>query len=223
MLEPHCGSEGSGLLVIIYRNNQFLFSVTSIDTGQRRRLDMRNVTVKELMIRIEEYATVTHNDNLHDAILLLEKFNLSFEQSQHKNQLILVLDKGGAVAGKITMKDILIALEPNYKNLDGMEVLSRSGFSSTLIKSMLETNALWLEPLEFICARASRLKVKDLVSPTENGEYIDKDATLGEAVHQLIISPFIALLVTNGSEVVGVLRLSDVFAIICQKIQTCEV
>ena len=36
------------------------------------------------------------------------------------------------------MKDILVALEPNYGKVEGMEVLERSGFSPDLIKELSE-------------------------------------------------------------------------------------
>ena len=106
-----------------------------------------------------------------------------------------MLDESGNVVGKITMKDILFALEPNYGNLEGMEALSRSGHSPDLIKSMLEENALWLEPLQFVCERATQLKVSDFVSPPEDTEYVDENATLGEAIHQLVVYPYHSLLV----------------------------
>ena len=50
-------------------------------------------------------------------------------------------------------------------------------------------------------------------------EYIDENATLGEATHQLIVQPYLSLLVTSGDEVVGILRLSDVFTKICDIIK----
>ncbi|MBW1644528.1 MAG: CBS domain-containing protein [Deltaproteobacteria bacterium] len=121
------------------------------------------------------------------------------------------------------MKDILIALEPNYGKLEGMGVLSRSGYSPDLIKSMLEDNALWLEPFQFVCERACQLKVSDFVKPTEDSEYVDEKATLAEAIHQLVVYPHQSLLVTRDKKVVGILRLTDVFTKICDKIKTCEI
>jgi hypothetical protein len=117
------------------------------------------------------------------------------------------------------MKDILVALEPNYGKLEGMEVLERSGYSPDMIKGMLEDNALWVEPLQFICERAAGLKLGDFIQAPSDDEHIDENATLGEATHQLIISPYLSLLVTSGDEVVGILRLSDVFAKICDIIK----
>ena len=182
---------------------------------------MRTITVKELMVPLEEYATVLREATLFEAVLALEKAQAALVQSQYKHRAILILDQSKKVLGKITMKDILIALEPNYGNLEGMEVLSRSGYSPELIKTMLENNALWLEPLQFICERATQLKVKDFMSPTKDDEHIDENATLDEAVHQLVMYPYISLLVTRADKVVGILRLSDVFIKICDKIKTC--
>jgi hypothetical protein len=117
------------------------------------------------------------------------------------------------------MKNILIALEPNYGKMEGTGVLERSGYSPDLIRSMLENSALWTEPLQFFGERAAKLKVGDLIYAPSEDEYIDENATLGEAIHQLIMYPFLSLLVTSGEAVVGILRLSDVFTKVCDIIK----
>jgi CBS domain-containing protein len=172
---------------------------------------MRTITVKELMVPIKKYATVPREATLREAILALEKAQKSLDPTRHKHRAILVLDASGKVVGKITMKHILIALEPNYGKVEGTGVLERSGYSPDLIRSMLENNALWTEPLQFFRERAAKLKVGDLIHAPSEDEYIDENATLGEAIHQMIVNPYISLLVTSGDEVLGILRLSDVF------------
>ena len=184
---------------------------------------MKTITVKELMVPLEAYATVSREATLREAVFALEKAQLTLDASRHKHRAILVLDERGKVASKITMKNILLALEPNYGKVEGIGVLERSGYSPDLIKDMLENNALWAESLQFFCEQAARLKVSDFIqAPSEEGEYIDENATIGEAIHQLIVYPFHSLLVTSGKEVVGILRLSDVFSKICDEIKTCE-
>ena len=180
---------------------------------------MKTITVKELMVPLEAYATVPREATLREAILALEKAQMSLDPSRHKHRAILVLDEGGKVVSKITMKNILLALEPNYGKVEGMGVLERSGFSPDLIKDMLENNALWAEPLQFFAERATRLKVIDFIHAPSENEYIDENATLGEATHQLVVQPYLSLLVTSEDEVVGILRLSDVFAKICDIIR----
>jgi len=180
---------------------------------------MKTITVKELMVPITKYATVPQEATLREVVLALEKSQMSLDPSQHKHRAILVLDEGGKVVGKMTMKDILVALEPNYGKVEGMGVLERSGFSPDLIRSMLTDNALWTEPLQFFRKRATNLKVSEFIQAPSESEYIDGNATLGEATHQLVVYPYLSLLVTSGDEVVGILRLSDVFTKICDIIK----
>jgi CBS domain-containing protein len=182
---------------------------------------MKTITVKELMVPLEAYATVSREGTLREAILALEKAQMALDPSRHKHRAILVLDESGKVVSKITMKNILVALEPNYGKVEGMGVLERSGYSPDLIRSMLEDNALWTEPLQFVRERATKLKVGDFIQAPSEGEYIDDNATLGEAIHLLVVYPYHSLLVTSGDEVVGILRLSDVFSKICDEIKTC--
>lgn len=180
---------------------------------------MKRIKVKELMVPLKGYATVPREATLREAVLALEKAQMTLDPSQHKHRAILVLDESGKVVSKITMKNILVALEPNYGKVEGMDVLERSGFSPDLIKDMLEDSVLWAEPAQFFCERAAKLKVSDFIQAPAEGEYIDDNASLGEAIHQLVVSPFHSLLVSSGDEVVGILRLSDVFTKICDIIK----
>jgi len=174
------------------------------------------------MVPLKDYATVSREATLREAVRALEKAQSVLEPMQYHHRAILVLDKNGNVLGKLTMKDILIALEPNYGKLEGMDVLIRSGHSAELINSMLEKSAFWHEPLQFVCERAVQLKVKDVVMHPGENEHVDENAPLGEAIHQLIVYPYNSLLVTRDEKIVGILRLSDVFATVCEKIKNCK-
>jgi CBS domain-containing protein len=56
--------------------------------------------------------------------------------------------------------------------------------------------------------------------PTE-GEYISAGATLDEAIHLLIMGSHQSLLVTRDENIVGILRLTDVFAAIFHTMKEC--
>jgi predicted transcriptional regulator len=60
-----------------------------------------------------------------------------------------------------------------------------------------------------------------MVTPTPK-ERIAEESSLQEAVHQLIVGNHQSLLVTRDSEIVGVLRLTDVFSKICGLIKACR-
>jgi CBS domain containing-hemolysin-like protein len=183
---------------------------------------MRSISVKELMVPIGEYATVSEAANLYEAVLALEKAQETVNEKDYKHRAILVLDDRQKVVGKISMFRVLISLEPKYQQLEAEGVLARSGYSPEMIETMLRDNALWSEPLEFICSRAADLKVTDFMEIPTGGAYIDENATLGAAIHQMVMQRHHSLIVTRGDEVVGILRLSDVFAEICKRIKSCE-
>lgn len=183
---------------------------------------MKTISVSELMVPLEEYATVPLNANLHEAVLALEKAQAGFDPAKHKHHSILVLDEHRNIVGKLVMHDILMALEPKYGALEAQGTLSRAGYSPDLIKSLFKDHFLWNEPLQFICSRVPNLKVRDFMEPPTDAAYIQESATLGEAIHQLVVCRYQSLLVKRKDQVVGILRLSDVFTIICDKIKTCE-
>ncbi len=56
-------------------------------------------------------------------------------------------------------------------------------------------------------------------TPTE-GEYIDASETINEVIHRLIIGEHHSLLVTNGADIEGIVRLTDVFELIHLRLKT---
>jgi hypothetical protein len=103
---------------------------------------MKTIKVEELMVPLKDYATVHREATLREAVLDLEKAQVILDPSRHKHRAILVLDGSGKVVSKIVIKDVLVALEPNYGKVEGMEVLQRTGYSPDLIRSILEDNVL---------------------------------------------------------------------------------
>ena len=68
-----------------------------------------------------------------------------------------------------------------------------------------------------------RKKVKDIMYTPAEGEYVSEHAMLDTAIHQLVVGHHHSLLVTRGEEIVGVLRLTDVFREVCLRIKECMV
>ena len=183
---------------------------------------MKTLTVQELMVPLSEYTTVSEEATLYDAVLALEKAQQSFDPKKHRHRAVLVYDKKHRVVGKLGQMDILKTLEPKYAEMGDLVPLSRAGFSPEFLKSMIEKFALWDKPLTDICSKAAGLKVKDIMYTPTKGEYVEEDASLGEAIHQLVMGHHQSLLVTRGKKIVGILRLVDVFGRICEAMKTCR-
>jgi len=183
---------------------------------------MEIITVEDLMVPIEEYATVNEDATLYEAVKALEKAQEELDRKRYHylHRAILVLDKNRKVLGKISQLDVLRALEPKYKGMGDMRHLSRTGFSLDFIKSMMEKYALCEVPFTQMCREAANLKVKDYMYKPEEGEYVEIDASLCEAIHILVMGQHQKLLVTRDGEIVGILRLTDVFKEVFQTMES---
>ncbi|MGD9040658.1 MAG: CBS domain-containing protein [Desulfobacteraceae bacterium] len=185
---------------------------------------MKIITVRDLMVPLEEYATVPEEATLFEAVMTLERAQERLDRKRYKylHRAILVYDKNRKVVGKISQLDVLRALEPKYATMERVENMSRGGFSPDLLKSILSDLALWDRPLRNICGKAAKVKVKEFMHIPTEGEYIEETASLEEAMHMLLIGHHQSLLVTKNGEIVGILRLTDVFMEIFRMMEICE-
>jgi CBS domain-containing protein len=175
------------------------------------------------MVPLSEYATVTEDATLYEAVLALEAAQENFEDkhTRYCHRAILILDKDGHVIGKLSQLDVLRALEPKYQKMIGGEGLRRFGFAKEFEKSILEDYNLFASPLDDICRKAGEQNVKEFMYTPSKGEYISENASLDVAIHQLIMGHHQSLLVTRKEKILGILRLTDVFAAVFHKMKEC--
>lgn len=184
---------------------------------------MQTITVKDLMVPLAEYATVPEDATLHETVLALEKAQQDFDQTRYRHRAVLVYDKDKQIIGKVSQLDILKALEPKYRQITDSKSISRFGYRPEFLKNMLEQFSLWDKPLNDICKKAGGIKVKDFMYTPTEGEFVQESVTLDEAIHQLVMGHHQSLLVTWEKKIVGILRVTDVFKEICNRIKTCEI
>ncbi|MFH0999171.1 MAG: CBS domain-containing protein [Pseudomonadota bacterium] len=184
---------------------------------------MQSTKVKELMVPLAEYATVSEDATLNEAILALEEAQKKVEQGRERHRAILVLDKNRRVVGKLTQWDVSAGIEPEYRAIENITETSRFGFSPEYLRSMMKDYGLWRKPLEDLCGKASAILVKDIMSKPTPGEYIEEDASLDEAIHLLVMGRHQSLIVKKGDDISGILRMSDVFKGICDKVKSCKI
>jgi CBS domain-containing protein len=175
------------------------------------------------MVPLSEYATVSEDATLYDAVLALEKAQENFEDkhTRYRHRAVLILDKTGQVIGKLSQMDLLKALEPKYQGMIEGRGPQRFGFTKQFMKSMLREYNLFADPLEDICRKAGEKNVKEFMYTPGEGEYVTENAPLSEAIHQLIMGHHQSLLVTRDDKIVGILRLTDVFAAVFHKMKEC--
>lgn len=188
---------------------------------------MKAYQVKDLMVPLSEYATVPETATLLDAVNALREAQTASGQDRYRHRAVLVFDGNNHFVGKLSQHDVIEALEPNYKRMKSsvnQESMHRLGFSDSFVKSTLEQYRLWEKALENLCEKAIHLKVKDAMYAPGKGEFVKEGTTIDEAIHRLIIGRHHTLLVTAGHdarEIVGVLRLADVFEFVSDAMHEC--
>ena len=183
---------------------------------------MRNYIVKDLMVPISEYATVPEEATLFESVIALEKAQEKFQESRYSHRAVLVLDKNKRVIGKLSQMDFLCALEPRDANLDQIRNFKRFGFTRKAVALQQEEYLKQSPPILDVYSKAAKLKVKEHMQRPTEGEYVDENASLDMALHQLTAGSNLSLLVTRGADIVGILRLADVFAAVFHAMKESE-
>lgn len=182
---------------------------------------MAEKTVKDLMVPLRDYATVTDEASLYELVQALERAQERFHRNVYPHRAVLVTDAAGRVVGKVSQASVLIALEPKYRQIGDLQSLSRFGFQPSFLRSIMTRYDLLQQPLDDICQKAARVRVKDIMAMPEEIERVAAGASLNVAIHQMVVGQLQSLMVTEGEEIVGVLRLSDVFHELCGRIRSC--
>ena len=181
---------------------------------------MENYVVKDLMVPLSEYATVREGSTLFEAVEALEKAQEEYDHSQYRHRAVLVMNARGLVIGKLSHLDALRALEPIADEANGITGLAEFGFSAKFVRKLSLKQRLGAESLETLCRRGRDLKVEACMQATVEGECIDEETSLDIAIHQLVFGNHLSLLAMRDGSIVGILRLSDVFAAVFHYIRS---
>jgi CBS domain-containing protein len=183
---------------------------------------LKEYTVKELMVPLSEYATVYEGATLFEAISALEKAQEEFDHYKYKHRAVLVLDKDRRVMGKLSHMDVIRALEPRPEHPGELDELAKFQFSPSYIMEMKRQFRLKSAPLKDLCIKAMTVKVEDLMQAPGESECIDQESSVVIAMHQLVMGNHLSLLATQGDVIVGILRLTDVFAAVFHAMKQYE-
>jgi len=181
---------------------------------------MKEILVKEVMVSLSDYPTIGEDSTLYEAVVAMEEAPQVVNRGLFPPRAVLIVDKSGRIRGKIGHFDLLECLEPRYGEIDS--VVISSNFTPEFIRSQFRKFDLWQKPLEDICRKAAKIKVRDIVRELKEAEIIEEDATLDEAVHRMIVEKLQSLVVRKEKQFVGILRLVDVAERVRSMIKACE-
>lgn len=175
------------------------------------------------MVPISEYATVTVGTTLLEAIRVLEQAQEAYTVSKYQHRAILVLDAAGQVVGKISQLRALKAIEGDHEFNHEIDEMRKFNFSEAYIAQLRDkfrSRKIIIE--EKTLRETAAKKVEEFMQAPTPGEYVSEDCGVDTAIHKLVAGTHLSLLVTRNREIVGVLRISDVFAAVFHEMATLE-
>lgn len=185
---------------------------------------MKDYFVKDLMVPISEYATVVVGTPLIDAIRTLDSAQEAYTESKYQHRAVLVLDNDGNVVGKISQLRALKAIEPDFNFDVDLEKLKKFNFSPEYLAQMRDKYRAQGQIIKNDTLRqAANKKVEDFMQSHSAGEYVSEDCSVDTAIHKLVSGTHLSLLVSRGDTIVGILRISDVFAAVFQEMTSLEI
>lgn len=175
--------------------------------------------VKELMTGLSQIPVVDEHSTLFEAVLQIGMIRPTLSAGVNF-PAALVVDKERNVAGFLEFGTMLRALEPRYDEF--VQSAGKGGFSPDRIRAELQKYGLWEDAMEGLCKNAGETVIKSLMSVPEEGQIINAESSINEAVYQMIVSGQDYLFVRDGRLLKGVISLSDIIGHVCDRVKACR-
>ena len=180
---------------------------------------MKSILIKDVMMPISDYMTIKEEDTLFDVFHMLE--NIKTESTKPAHRDAIVINDKGEFKGKVTMIDLLRALEPNYKNLT--KDYKKGVLKKEYIMKAVKDFNLWLEPIQTLCQRGNKITVSEIMHVPEDHEYVQEEDSCEKALHDYVMGVHEPLIVKKGDKVTGVLRFADLFEFVRKEMIACSI
>lgn len=167
---------------------------------------MLNKTVRDIMISIDDYPTLRQDATLYDALNVLDQARVKSTENEEPFKAVLVKDINGRIIGKAGLLSLIMAMNSCLINKN---IKSKYNVSNEEIDAVRDQMDFWKDNLRELSFDAETIMIKDIMQPVEN--CIDINAKVDDAINKLSIYNTISILVIDGTKIVGIIRLSDIF------------
>ncbi len=179
---------------------------------------MKEILVKDVMIPIANYVTVKPENHLPGMLRAIEAKRQSEDMHAHRDAI--VIDADGRFVGKVTMIDIFRALDSGFRKIH--KERSEKFLTDSFVQKAVREMNLWMDPVETVCQRGSKVTVGEAMHKPEDSEFIQEDDSLEKALSYFVLGVHQPLIVKKGNDVTGVLRFGDLFDVVHKRLVACE-
>lgn len=163
--------------------------------------------VRRLLLPISEYAKVGSDGTLQDALGVLEESRRLVKPGELPHRSVLVERGDGAFTGLLGYRAILGALRPQQKSVTLDNMMRRAGVSEDMVSSSLASLGIFDTDIPNLRDRACSIKISELI--LARPQTIAVDESLKDLLDIVVSTHDSSMLVVEGGDIVGVLRVSD--------------
>lgn len=161
--------------------------------------------IRDIMVPLSEYPHVPYWLTIRQAMGVIRKICIKYKGVYYEPGTMLVFDQQYRLLGILRRRDLLRAIEPNLNNLYLEE------------ENNIDNNDKpWEEIFKKYSQEDAQRPVSEVMTPIEFT--VDPDDSIEKAIYMMIKNSVGLLPVMSGEKVEGVVRMTDVFIEVIEKV-----
>jgi Mg/Co/Ni transporter MgtE len=164
------------------------------------------LVVRDVLIPLERYPHLNENQSLLDSVQKIKEYTAG-DRNQIRYAEVFVVNDENRLVGKIEIVDVLHALAPSLFAADKVAKFEGKGSDFPNLAILLEDSFLKK------CSEQSTIPIKDFMAKIEDS--VKADTPMLKALMLMLKAERYSFPVVDGSEVIGVVRLEEIFLELC--------
>ena len=170
--------------------------------------------VKDVYVKIDDYPNISHNAPIGQAIYMMHHVL----EDKHKFRSILVLDNDDRLKGYLSLRDLIRAVGPEYLHKKRPDVKGNQPFDLKGLGQDLTTlSLLWQDGFTIKLHEELNKPVADHMTLIE--DQVSLDDPISKCLYTMLFHDLLILPVVDNTQVVGVIRLVDLFERIAEDVE----
>jgi Mg/Co/Ni transporter MgtE len=165
-----------------------------------------NPVVRDLFIPLERFPHLLETKTIHDAVATLTHFACG-ENERLRYSTLFVINQQNQLVGKLNLQDLLTALDKRLVDIPKVAGFEGQGAEYPNLAF------LWEDSFFVECAKQKDVLLKDIMRPVNR--IAKADDPLVKALSLILNSRDQVIPVLDGDEIVGILRLEEIFTAVC--------
>jgi len=172
--------------------------------------------VRDFYVPLDKYPHICASCSIKEAYSLMH----SSLSEKHKYRTILVYDDINQLLGYLSVRDLMYAMGPEYIKKQVPKKSFQPQFLDEIPHDLTALSLIWQDEFTRKIRDAAKKPVSEVMAPLLSPVYLDDQ--VAKCIHQMLKDDVFMLPVVEEENVIGVIRLFDMFELIADYLETCS-